>query len=170
MKTQQNTNRFAMLLALVLLFAFGSIAFAQMETPSRYNSGSDKQQPAEEEDDYYENDQAGQADLEMEDTPAVLDKETILTTIKKRYSGIVSCYETQLQTNQDLAGKVYVDMTVQLDGSVTNVKTVKKETTLKSKKAVQCMLKIIKTLKFPERKKGEPMQFVFPFRFEPKGK
>ena len=103
-----------------------------------------------------------------ESTVIELDKEDIMEVIQKRQSGITSCYEKELQTNRTLKGKVMVSFTIQVSGEVTDVKVNESKSDLKEKKVTDCMVLILKNLRFPARKKGPPQEINFPFNFKPK--
>lgn len=146
------------LLALVaLLTTFVSLAMAEDKKGSKNTK--------EEEGDYYEEEQAG--GINYEDVEVKLDQQDILRVIKKKYASIRSCYETVLQTNQKLKGRLVVHFNIELNGKVSGVNATK-DSTMKEKKVVQCVLDHVKSLIFPERKKGEPIEVNFPFNFQPK--
>ncbi len=148
-----------------IVFALAAIpALAQMKTPSPMDSKDSKTD--EQEDDYYEQEQAGGIDYSEEDTATVLDKETIKGVINKRNQSILYCYEKELQTNQKLKGRVVINLTINLDGSVSDVNLVKKASKLTDKKVTDCVVDIMKSLKFPSRKKGDPITINYPFNFQ----
>jgi len=170
-------------LALVLLFALtvsaapkgGDKAPAKgplMKTPSPMEKDK-APEPAKEEakegdDNYYNEEQAGGVHYEDEEESDTLDKELIQKTIGGGLNGIRYCYEKELTTNQSLKGRLFVNFQIQLDGKVSDLKVVDKQTTLKSKKVTQCVLDIVKNFKFAARKKGEPIEINYPFNFQPK--
>ncbi len=118
-------------------------------------------------DDYYSEEQAG--GIAYDEEAVTLDKADIQRVIKKRYTSIRACYETQLQTNQKLSGKVIVNFSIQLSGTVKGVKKAS-GSTMKDKKVIKCVTKIMKSLRFPARKKGNPIEINYPFNFKPKNK
>jgi len=154
MKIKRNSI-LAILTLLVFIVALGSIAIAQE------NEGEKK-------DDAYDEDAAGEI-AAVEKAPIILDKDDILPVLKNRYSSVRACYETQLQTQQDLKGRLLVTFDIKADGKVKNAKA-DKTSTMKNKKVVDCTLKIIKSLRFPKRPKGEDQTVRFPFNFQPKEK
>lgn len=119
-------------------------------------------------DEYVEEEEGRAAGINYEEEATTLDKADIQGVIKKRYVSIRSCYETQLQTNQKLKGRMVVSFTIMLDGKVKGVKK-GNDSTMKDKKVVNCVLDIMKSLQFPERKKGEEIQINYPFNFQAKG-
>ncbi len=153
MKTNKR-KAFSLLLA-VLLVMFGLSAAMAEDTKKKT------------EDESYQEEEDKQAGVHFEEENQVLDKATIQKVIKKRQSGILNCYNTQLQTNHSLAGKVVINFTIQLDGTIQGGKAVKKATTMKDKKVVKCIEKIVKNLHFPSRKKGEPIEINYPWVFQP---
>ncbi|RJO65786.1 MAG: hypothetical protein C4523_15450 [Myxococcales bacterium] len=169
------------LVACLLLIAV-PFAQAQMKTPNPLERGGGEKaaEPAEPKDeakeagqgeatdDYYEEEQAG--GIHYEEEAQVLDKETIKDVIDKRQTGILYCYEKELQTNQKLKGRMLVNFTIQLDGAVAEVKLVADKTEIKDKKVTDCVLDIVKSFRFPARKAGEPIEINYPFNFQPKAK
>jgi len=142
------------LIALVTVF----VSFATAQESKKGDTKKDS-------DDYYEEEQAGGVDYE--EAATVLDKQDIIRVIKKKYTAIRSCYETVLQTNQKLKGRLVVSFDIQTSGKVSGVKK-GKGSTMKDKKVVKCVLDHIRSLNFPERKKGEVQTVNFPFNFQPK--
>lgn len=110
-----------------------------------------------------------EANLESVDNQVeTLDKEMIAAAVSKRMSAIRDCYERELQTNQKLKGLIKVSFTIQTKGDVTEVVSDKEKTTLTDKKVLGCVLDVVKKLKFPVRKTGEPQPVSYPFRFQPR--
>lgn len=153
--------KIAVILTLILSFSLLVLQVGAQEKPA------EEATPAG--DEYVEEDEEGRAaGIDYEEEVTTLDKADIQAVIKKRYVSIRSCYETQLQTNQKLKGRVVVGFTIKLDGKVKGVKK-GDDSTMKDKKVVNCVLDIMKSLQFPERKKGEEIQINYPFNFQPKG-
>lgn len=153
---------FSFFVAMLIVFP----VTAQMKTPSPLDQA--KTPPTGEEgDDYYDEEQAGGIHYEDQEVQ-VLDKETIRKVIDGRNKSIAYCYEKELQTTRKLKGRVVVNLTIQLDGVVKGVKVVKDKSTLKNKKVRNCIIDIMKSLRFPVRKTGEPIEINYPFVFKPK--
>ncbi len=100
--------------------------------------------------------------------PQYLDKEMILNTMKRKFPQIKSCYEKVLKMNKKIKGVVVVEFKIQVDGSTSDIKVLKKKSTLKNKMVLNCVKNRIATIKFPKRRKGEPQTVRFPFKFVPK--
>ncbi len=163
--TRQMQRTFWGFWVVIAILGMSSLVFAQMKTPSPL----DKSDSTDEEGYEDEEEDAGGIHYE-EKVVTELDRSTIQSVIKKRNTSILYCYEKELQTNQDLRGRVVINFTIQLDGKVKGVKVVSDKTTLKDKKVSDCVLDIMKSLAFPSRKAGEPIEINYPFKFEPKAK
>jgi TonB family protein len=96
-----------------------------------------------------------------------LDKDVIAKVIRRHQNEIKYCYESELNKNPALAGKVAVAFTIDPAGSVADASV--SETTLGSSAAEQCMISRIRRWKFPEPKGGGVVNVTYPWLFSPSG-
>lgn len=96
-----------------------------------------------------------------------LDKDVIAKIIRSHQNEIKYCYETELNKNPNLQGKVAVAFTIDPAGGVSEANVT--ETTLNSSSAEACMLSRIRRWKFPEPKGGGVVAVTYPWLFSPAG-
>jgi TonB family protein len=96
-----------------------------------------------------------------------LDKDVIAKVIRDHMAEIKYCYETELNKNPSLAGKVAVAFTIDPTGAVSDANV--SETTLNNGTAENCMLRRIRRWKFPEPKGGGVVAVTYPWIFSPAG-
>ncbi|MCY1042003.1 TonB family protein [Corallococcus sp. bb12-1] len=96
-----------------------------------------------------------------------LDKDVIAKVIRRHQNEIKYCYESELNKNPALAGKVAVAFTIDPAGAVADANVA--ETTLGSTPAENCMLSRIRRWKFPEPKGGGVVSVTYPWMFSPSG-
>ncbi|WP_224248970.1 TonB family protein [Hyalangium gracile] len=96
-----------------------------------------------------------------------LDKEVIAKIIRQHQNEIKYCYESELNKNPSLAGKVAVAFTIDPAGAVADASVT--ETTLNNSTAENCMLSRIRRWKFPEPKGGGVVAVTYPWLFSPAG-
>jgi TonB family protein len=96
-----------------------------------------------------------------------LDKDVIAKIIRSHQNEIKYCYETELNKNPSLQGKVAVAFTIDPTGAVSEANVT--ETTLNSSTAEACMLSRIRRWKFPEPKGGGVVAVTYPWLFSPAG-
>ncbi|MBZ4421462.1 TonB family protein [Myxococcus sp. RHSTA-1-4] len=96
-----------------------------------------------------------------------LDKDVIAKVIRRHQGEIKYCYESELNKNPSLAGKVAVAFTIDPTGAVSDATV--SESTLNNAKAEQCMLSRIRRWKFPEPKGGGVVAVTYPWLFSPAG-
>jgi TonB family protein len=96
-----------------------------------------------------------------------LDKDVIAKVIRRHQHEIKYCYETELNKNPSLAGKVAVAFTIDPAGAVADASVT--ETTLNNSTAENCMLSRIRRWKFPEPKGGGVVSVTYPWLFSPAG-
>jgi Ca-activated chloride channel family protein len=92
-----------------------------------------------------------------------LSKEPIQRIIKRQKNAIRACYEKELQSDPNLAGRVVVKFIIDGTGKVTNA--VIEESTLNNKVVEACLLKVIKRLTFPQPAGGSVIVVSYPFTF-----
>jgi TonB family protein len=96
-----------------------------------------------------------------------LDKDVIAKIIRQHQNEIKYCYESELNKNPSLAGKVAVAFTIDPAGAVSDASV--SETTLNNGTAENCMLSRIRRWKFPEPKGGGVVAVTYPWLFSPAG-
>jgi TonB family protein len=96
-----------------------------------------------------------------------LDKDVIAKVIRRHMNEIKYCYETELNKNPSLAGKVAVAFTIDPAGAVAEANVT--ETTLNNSTAENCMISRIRRWKFPEPKGGGVVAVTYPWLFSPAG-
>lgn len=96
-----------------------------------------------------------------------LDKDVIAKIIRQHQNEIKYCYESELNKNPSLAGKVAVAFTIDPAGAVADANVT--ETTLNNGTAENCMLSRIRRWKFPEPKGGGVVAVTYPWLFSPAG-
>jgi TonB family protein len=96
-----------------------------------------------------------------------LDKDVIAKIIRSHQNEIKYCYESELNKNPSLAGKVAVAFTIDPTGAVSDANVT--ETTLNNSTAENCMLSRIRRWKFPEPKGGGVVAVTYPWLFSPAG-
>lgn len=96
-----------------------------------------------------------------------LDKDVIAKVIRRHQGEIKYCYESELNKDPSLAGKVAVAFTIDPTGAVSDATV--SESTLGNAKAEQCMLSRIRRWKFPEPKGGGVVAVTYPWLFSPAG-
>ncbi|WP_338865957.1 AgmX/PglI C-terminal domain-containing protein [Myxococcus stipitatus] len=96
-----------------------------------------------------------------------LDKDVIAKVIRRHQNEIKYCYESELNKEPNLAGKVAVAFTIDPTGAVSDATV--SETTLNNSRAEQCMISRIRRWKFPEPKGGGVVAVTYPWMFSPAG-
>ncbi|WP_434344838.1 TonB family protein [Myxococcus virescens] len=96
-----------------------------------------------------------------------LDKDVIAKVIRRHQGEIKYCYESELNKDPSLAGKVAVAFVIDPTGAVSDASVA--ETTLNNAAAERCMLSRIRRWKFPEPKGGGVVSVTYPWLFSPAG-
>jgi hypothetical protein len=96
-----------------------------------------------------------------------IDPELIRKVVHEHRAQIRTCYETQLNTRPNLAGKLVSAWTIDQSGTVTEAHT--QESTLRDHTVEQCVASKIKTWRFPIPKGGGEVFVTYPFIFTPGG-
>jgi len=93
-----------------------------------------------------------------------LGKEPIRRTIKRQINAIRACYESQLQSDPTLEGKVVVRFVIGPSGAV--VKAEIASSTLNNEQVEQCLLKVFLRMTFPQPEGGDAIVVSYPFTFK----
>jgi TonB family protein len=88
----------------------------------------------------------------------------IMQVVMRKAAAIRACYEQELQIHENLAGKLTVRWTINLDGEVEGVTVV--SSTLGNARVEQCVLQTIRRMKF-EKPEGGVCVVQWPFVFNP---
>jgi len=96
-----------------------------------------------------------------------IDPELIRKVVHEHRAQIRTCYETQLNSKPNLAGKLVSAWTIDQGGTVTEAHT--QESTLRDHTVEQCVASKIKTWRFPIPKGGGEVFVTYPFIFTPGG-
>jgi hypothetical protein len=96
-----------------------------------------------------------------------IDPELIRKVVHEHRAQIRTCYETQLNSRPNLAGKLVSAWTIDQSGTVTEAHT--QESTLRDRSVEQCVASKIKTWRFPIPKGGGEVFVTYPFIFTPGG-
>ena len=91
-----------------------------------------------------------------------LDQAVIRRIIQQHIGEVKRCYEGALEKNKDLAGRVVVRFTIQLDGKVTSSGVA--ETSLGSPPVERCITDAVATWIFPKPRGGQ-VEVNYPFVF-----
>ncbi|MGC4119149.1 MAG: TonB family protein [Myxococcales bacterium] len=94
------------------------------------------------------------------------ERATIGRVISRHSNQVRYCYETELQKNQSLAGKIALSFTIDSTGAVSDASVA--QSTLGSDAVEQCILSRVKRWKFPEPKNGVCV-INYPYVFQPAG-
>lgn len=92
-----------------------------------------------------------------------LDREIIQRVVRQHRREITYCYETELQKNRNLAGRVLVRFTISANGSVVSATTA--ETSMNNASVERCINDRIRRWVFPEPKGGGIVIVNYPFNF-----
>lgn len=90
-----------------------------------------------------------------------LDRDLVAQVIAKNMGQVRFCYEQGLQMNPGLSGRVAVDFTIGANGNVQTAGL--KSTTLNSNLVETCILRRLKTWKFPLPEGGVAVRISYPF-------
>jgi hypothetical protein len=103
---------------------------------------------------------------DIETVDGRIDKKSVAATIRRRQDGFQACYETALKSNSKLGGKLVVEFTIAEGGKVTSTRVINDG--LNSGEVSNCVLALLKRLRFPEPSDGE-VAITNAFVFQPGG-
>ncbi len=92
-----------------------------------------------------------------------LSSDQISSVVSQHSAEMRQCYDKELQTQHDLAGKVEVKFTIASNGNVDDVTIA--DSTLKNANVENCLRTNIKSWRFPEPKGGGSVTVNYPFTF-----
>lgn len=96
-----------------------------------------------------------------------LDKDVVMSVIRRHQSEIKFCYEKELQQNAKLAGKIAITWTIDATGAISDAQVA--ESGVDNNNVEACMLERIRRWKFPEPKGGGVVVITFPWVFHAAG-
>ena len=95
-----------------------------------------------------------------------IDRNAVAKVINSHFQEVRSCYERALLKEPGLSGKAVLEWTISISGNVTTVRT--KTSSLRNAAVESCILRAIKTWKFPPAKGGSVI-ITYPFLFNSVG-
>ncbi|MBL8933331.1 MAG: energy transducer TonB [Archangium sp.] len=96
-----------------------------------------------------------------------LDKDVVMSVIRRHQSEIKFCYEKELQQNAKLAGKIAITWTIDASGAISDAQVA--ESGVDNTNVEACMLERIRRWRFPEPKGGGVVVITFPWVFHAAG-
>lgn len=93
-----------------------------------------------------------------------IDREAIRRVILKNKRQIKACYDRALNRNRDLYGKLVIEWHIEEKGVVTKARV--KSNSLGSKSVGNCIVRRLRTWRFPEPPKDQVAQVAYPFVFQ----
>ena len=94
-----------------------------------------------------------------------LDKTVIQRVMRQKRQAIRYCYEKSLKIDPTMSGKIVVSFVITPEGTVSEASI--KSNTLKNEDIKACLLKVIRSMKFPAPKGGGIVKITYPFVFSP---
>ncbi len=94
-------------------------------------------------------------------TAATLDRAIIEKTIESHFEEVSACYQAGLDRNAELTGTVTVRLAIDKKGEVASVNV--QSSTLGDKPVEECIVKAVKTWKFPKPKGSGSVMATYPF-------
>jgi pSer/pThr/pTyr-binding forkhead associated (FHA) protein len=92
-----------------------------------------------------------------------LSKEEIGRVIRRNLARFKYCYEKELNANPNLSGKIAVYFTIAPTGAVAEASV--RETSMNDSNVETCVLKVMRSLKFPKPRGGGIVVVTYPFVF-----
>lgn len=106
----------------------------------------------------------GLIDLETPTIEGALSADVIKRVINENKNQIRYCYEVELQHNQSLEGRIEMHWIIAADGSVSAVNV--KDSSIKNANVENCLMRKIRTWKFPQPAGGGVVEVNYPFVFK----
>lgn len=92
-----------------------------------------------------------------------LSREEIGRVIRAHLNRFKYCYEKQLNANPNLSGKISVYFTIAPNGAVAQASV--RETSMNDRNVEECVLTVMRSLKFPQPRGGGVVVVTYPFVF-----
>ncbi|HUP57081.1 MAG TPA: AgmX/PglI C-terminal domain-containing protein, partial [Bdellovibrionota bacterium] len=96
-----------------------------------------------------------------------IDADAVEAAILAHKDEIRNCYERELQSGQQLAGRVGMSFIIGASGRVTQAGV--ESSSLKNANIENCIVRVIKRIDFPQPRGGGVVQVAFPFKFNSVG-
>jgi TonB family protein len=96
-----------------------------------------------------------------------LDRAIVQRVVRENRRGIRACYESALQRNQNLEGRVTLRWLISPEGTVAGASV--ETSTLNSQDVENCLVTRVRQLRFPGPVGGGIVRVSFPFEFAPRG-
>jgi len=87
--------------------------------------------------------------------------------IKRYWAQFKFCYERELSKNPNLYGKISINFTIDGSGRVSEATTI--QTTMNNANVEECLLRVIRRIRFPQPKGGGEVIVTYPFLFQTAG-
>lgn len=97
-------------------------------------------------------------------------REDIQTAVQAKRDQARACYDSAQKATPTLEGDIAIAWVIDPSGAVTDPKVEPSKTTIQDAKLGECIIGVIKTLKFPASAKGMETRANYPFNFHPKTK
>lgn len=95
------------------------------------------------------------------------DSKLVTNEVKKRLRAIQICYEQQLRRNPGLQGKVTVQFTIEMSGTVSKATAI--GNTTNDPAVADCVVETVKRFRFNPGPEGGSVTYSYPFVFAPQG-
>jgi hypothetical protein len=95
-------------------------------------------------------------------------REDIRAIIAARRDQARACYDNGLANNPNMEGDLDIKWTIDPDGNVTDASADDSKSTIHDKPTTDCILAIIRKIKFAKSNKGYESKMHYPFNFHPK--
>jgi hypothetical protein len=95
--------------------------------------------------------------------------EDIMTIIKTRRDDFRACYDAQLKAHPTMKGNIDLEWVVDPKGNVSSAKINESKSQILIPEVTDCMIKVLKAIKFADSKKGFETRMHYPFNFNPGG-
>jgi TonB family protein len=93
------------------------------------------------------------------------DSKLVTAEVRKRLRAIQICYEQQLRRNPSLAGKVVVEFTIEVSGTISKASAT--ANTTNDPAVASCVVDTVKRFRFNPGPQGGSVTFSYPFVFAP---
>jgi TonB family protein len=108
--------------------------------------------------------------IKLDDGDAVggtgdFDAKLVVAEVKKRLGAIKACYERELRGNPSLAGKVTVQFTIEVSGTISKASATENSTN--NPAVAACVVDAVKRFRFNPGPEGGSVTFAYPFVFAP---
>lgn len=97
-------------------------------------------------------------------------REDIQAVVQAKRDQARACYDSAQKATPSLEGDITIAWVIDPSGAITEPKVEPSKTTIQDAKLGECIIGVIKTLKFPASAKGMETRANYPFNFHPKVK